>query len=223
MPYNTDGAHRPIVIVIGMLKGGAGKTTSAIFTALRYAALGMSVDLLDGDQTSQSAHDWAGLAKRAGTPLPFEVTRFPWQEDVAAEIRQRRTGGADVIVVDAGGGSSGYLEEAVSEADILLMTLAPSGADARRLQATITAAERGAARNASGLDAYVALVRADYRTSAPGRWEEQLRADDRPLLGSTIRDLVLYSDAYGTRPGDVGEYEPLLREVEADAGLVVPA
>jgi chromosome partitioning protein len=220
MPEITDIRRRPRVIVVGMLKGGSGKTTSAVMIASRYAALGEEVDLLDGDQTSQSSYDWARQAELAGNPLGFRVDRHPYVDDVVEEIRGRRDRGRRVVV-DAGGGSAQYLEEVCSIADVLLVTLAPSGADARRLDATLRAAERGAARNPEGLDAYVALVRCDYRTSAPGRWADQLRDDERPLLDTTIRDLVLYSDAYGHRPEDVGEYEPLLAEVEAE--LAVPA
>ncbi|WP_406485747.1 hypothetical protein [Streptomyces phaeochromogenes] len=43
------------VIVVGMLKGGTGKTTSAWFIALYYAVvLGLPTLLLDADATSQS-------------------------------------------------------------------------------------------------------------------------------------------------------------------------
>lgn len=220
MPETTTIGRRPRVIVVGMLKGGSGKTTSAVLIAHRYAALGDDVDLLDGDQTSQSSYDWARQAGLAGNPLPFNVDRHPYVDDVVEEIRRRRDAGRRVVV-DAGGGSAQYLEEVCSIADVLLATLAPSGADARRLDATLRAAERGAARNPDGLDAYVALVRCDNRTSAPGRWEEQLLADERPLLDTKVRDLVLYSDAYGHRPDDVGEYEPLLAEVEAERAAVL--
>lgn len=216
---------RPLVVTIGMLKGGAGKTTSAVFAATRYAEQGLAVTVLDGDQTSQSAHDWARLAAAAGDPLPFEVVRFPFVDDVAREIAERRASGkADVVIVDAGGGSALYLEEAASESDALLMPLAPSGADTRRIQATMVAAERGAARNPRGLVAFLCLVRADARTSQPRRWRKQLETDGHPLLDCSIGDRVLYSDAYGTWPESVGEYDAVLAEVEAELEpAVVPA
>lgn len=223
MPHLLTLSDRTVVIVIAMLKGGSGKTTSAVLTALYYARQGLDVDLLDGDHTSQSAYDWARIAAASGTPLPFQVERFPYTNDIAAELRQRRAASPTKkrIIVDAGGGDAMYLEEAASEADILISTLAPSAADARRVDATLKAAERGAERNPRGLLTTMALVRADHRTSQPRRWRNQLKADGRPLLDTSIGARVLYSDAYGTCPDDVGEYAPLLAEVETD--LVVPA
>jgi cellulose biosynthesis protein BcsQ len=55
------------VIVVGMLKGGTGKTTSAWFIALYYAVvLGLPTLLLDADATSQSAYDWFKVATAEG-------------------------------------------------------------------------------------------------------------------------------------------------------------
>lgn len=207
---------RARVIVVGMLKGGSGKTTSAIFIALTYARRGQRVLLLDGDQTSQSAYDWAKLAAGADEPLPFEVERYPFP-DIAEHLRQIRGDEYDVIIVDAGGGSDTYFEHAVSSADLVLMPLAPAGADARRVDATLASAIRGADRNTNedGVSAVMVLVRADRRTGQPAAWRKQLEADDHNLAHTEIGDYVLYSDAYGHCPKGVGEYETLLIEVGA--------
>lgn len=206
------------VIVVGMLKGGSGKTTTAMFTALTYAQRGQSVLVLDGDQTSQSAYDWSRLAADAGDPLPFEVERYPF-EDIAAHINTTRSQ-YDVIVVDAGGGSATYLEEAVTAADLLIIPTAPAAADTRRLAATLASATRGADRTTQpgGVSAVMVMVRADHRTGQPAAWRQQLVDDGHVLATTTIRDLVLYSDAYGHTPTDAGEYPALLAEV----GLLDP-
>lgn len=206
---------RALVIVVGMLKGGAGKTTTAMFTALAYARRGLRVTVLDGDQTSQSAYDWSRLAANAGEPLPYHVERYPF-EDIADHLRRLR-GEYDVVIVDAGGGSATYLEEAVSAADLLLIPLAPTGADARRVEATLASATRGADRNTNedGVSAVVILVRADRRTGQPVAWRQQLEADDHNVAKTEIGDYVLYSDAYGHCPKDAGQYERLLIEVGA--------
>ncbi|TDD64766.1 ParA family protein [Jiangella aurantiaca] len=200
-----------IVIVVGMLKGGSGKTTTAMFTGLTYAQRGRRVLLLDGDQTSQSAYDWSQLAAAAGEPLPFTVERYPF-EDIAAHIDRARTEW-DVVIVDAGGGSATYLEEAVSAADLLLIPTAPAAADTRRLAATLASATRGADRNSRGVSAVMVMVRADHRTGQPASWRDQLVADGHTLAATDIRDLVLYSDAYGHTPPHAGEYPALLAEV----------
>ncbi|WP_018658494.1 ParA family protein [Actinomadura flavalba] len=207
-------SHRPIVITLGMLKGGSGKTTSAMFIALRYARSGRRVVVLDADPTSQSAHDWARLA---GDALPVTVVRHTY-DDIADEIG-RQAQAHDVVVVDVGGGAPHLLEAAASVSDVLLMPLAPAAADARRVAATLASAERGAARNRRGLLAYVVIVRADGRSAEPARWREQMQRDGHPLVETTIGARVLYSRAYGTAPSDVGEYEALLAEVEQDLAV----
>lgn len=207
----TTGIVTGIVIVVGMLKGGSGKTTTAMFVALAYAQRGRRVLLLDGDQTSQSAYDWSRLAADAGEPLPFEVERYPFEDiaDHAGRAREQY----DVVIVDAGGGSASYLEEAVSAADLLLIPTAPAAADTRRLAATLASATRGADRNPRGVSAVMVMVRADHRTGQPAAWSSQLVADGHNLATTHIRDLVLYSDAYGHTPSSAGEYPALLTEV----------
>lgn len=216
IPVLTD---QGLVIVVGMLKGGTGKTTTAIFTALAFAEQGREVEVLDGDLTSQSAYDWWLLASGTDRPLPFRVTRFPF-ENIAEEIQQRRTAGS-VLIIDAGGHNAGYLEEACSEADALLIPLSPTAADARRLDGTWKTAERAAARNPhpAGLYAVCTLVRADRRTTQPRKWRAQLDADDRSLTETIIGDRVLYSDAYGQRPEHPGEYTDLINELDGDMEL----
>lgn len=212
----TEAQGRALVIVVGMLKGGSGKTTSAIFMALAYARRGHRVLVLDGDATSQSAYDWARLAEAAGEPLPYTVQRHPF-EDIADYLREVRETDYDVIIVDAGGGSATYFELAVSAADLVFMPLAPAGADARRVDATLASATRGADRNDNedGVSAVMVLVRADRRTGQPAAWREQLEADDHNIAKTEIGDYVLYSDAYGHCPRSAGEYEKLLVEVGA--------
>lgn len=205
-----------LVIVIGMLKGGTAKTHSAMFIALRYALQGKRVIVLDGDPTSQSAWDWVKLAvQERDFEVPYEVERYPFQEDVASHIRDLR-GEFDVVIVDAGGGNPSYLEEVVAEADIFIAPFAPTEGEARRLTPTFKLVERAAGRNARGLVSYAVMVKADHRTGQPKRWRQQVVADGHPLADTDIDMLVLYSDAYGTVPPHAGEYEDLMAEIETD-------
>ncbi|MFR3222849.1 MAG: ParA family protein, partial [Bifidobacterium bifidum] len=54
------------------LKGGVGKTTSAIGTAEALTRLGHTVTVRDADP-SGAATLWAHKAQSAGRPLPFSV------------------------------------------------------------------------------------------------------------------------------------------------------
>lgn len=61
-----------MIVAIVNLKGGVGKTTSAIALATAVSRQGLEVRVLDADPQG-SATMWADLAEEAGEPLPFEV------------------------------------------------------------------------------------------------------------------------------------------------------
>lgn len=60
------------IITMANMKGGVGKTTSTICTAMALHRLGEKVEVRDIDPQG-SATLWAEHASEAGTPLPFEV------------------------------------------------------------------------------------------------------------------------------------------------------
>src|SRR5699024_984859 len=154
--------------------------------------------------TSQSAYDWSRLATQAGAPLPCDVERYPF-DDVSDRIATLRAE-VDVVIVDAGGGSAGYLEAAVSASDLVLATVAPEAAETRRVAGTLQAAERGADRStrADGVGLLVVLTRSKTSSTQRVAWRQQLTDDGHPVAETEIRDLVRYSDAYGTRPVQLG-------------------
>lgn len=61
-----------MIIGISNLKGGTGKTTSAVALATEASDSGFSAVVLDCDPQA-SATLWANYAEEAGTPLPFAV------------------------------------------------------------------------------------------------------------------------------------------------------
>ncbi|MER7922383.1 ParA family protein [Streptomyces sp. NPDC096057] len=214
------------VIVVGMLKGGTGKTTSAWFIALYYAVvLNLPTLLLDADATSQSAYDWFKVAAAAGFEIPANlvVERYPF-EDIAEYIRDKRAE-FGAIVVDAGGGSAKLFHEAVTEANLLLVPVAPTKIERRKLVATFDEAERAAARNEYGVTAHVVMVKADDRTSLPGRAKQQLLEPDQgegigpdhdepfPLAETAIHAWVHYMEAFGEIPTELSEYANLMKEL----------
>ncbi|MFD8736586.1 ParA family protein [Streptomyces sp. NPDC059618] len=216
------------VVVVGMLKGGTGKTTSAWFIALYYAVvLGLPTLLLDADATSQSAYDWFKVAKAEGYEIPehLVVERYPF-DDIAEYIRAKRAE-FGAIVVDAGGGSAKLFHEAITEANRLIVPVAPTKIERRKLVATFDEAERAAARNARDITAHVVLVKADDRTSLPHTAKERLlqptagegigpdRDEPFPLAGTVIHAWVHYMEAFGEIPTELSEYGSLMKELNA--------
>ncbi|MER5431752.1 ParA family protein [Streptomyces sp. NPDC002588] len=222
----TEHVWDAFVIVVGILKGGTGKTTSAWFIALYYSVvLDLPTLLLDADATSQSAYDWFKVAQAAGFEVPenLVVERYPF-DDIAEYIRVKRAE-FGAIVVDAGGGSARIFHEAVTEANLLLVPVAPTKIERRKLVATFDEAERAAARNEHGVTAHVVMVKADDRTSLPSRAKEQLlepaegegigpdRDEAFPLAETTIHSWVHYMEAFGEIPTELSEYAELMKEL----------
>ncbi|WP_385624505.1 hypothetical protein PXH67_11025 [Streptomyces sp. P8-A8] len=73
------------------------------------------------------------------------VERYPF-DDIAEYIRTKRAE-FDAIVVAAGGGSAKLFHEAVTEANLLLVPVAPTKTERRKLVATFDEAEHAAARD----------------------------------------------------------------------------
>lgn len=70
----------PRIIAMANMKGGVGKTTSTIGTAIALTRLGRKVEVRDIDPQG-SATLWAAKARTAGEPLPFDVrvtNGSPW-------------------------------------------------------------------------------------------------------------------------------------------------
>jgi chromosome partitioning protein len=214
------------VIVVGMLKGGTGKTTTAWFIALYYAVvLDLPTLLLDADATSQSAYDWFKVAQAAGYEIPANlvVERYPF-DDIAEYIRTMRAE-FGAIIVDAGGGNARIFHEAVTEANLLLVPVAPTKIERRKLVATFDEAERAAARNTRSVTAHVVMVKADDRTSLPSRAKDQLldptegegigpdHDEAFPLAETTIHSWVHYMEAFGEIPNELSEYADLMKEL----------
>lgn len=65
-------ARIPRIIAMANMKGGVGKTTSTICTALALSRLGRKVEVRDIDPQG-SATLWASKDRAVGDPLPFDV------------------------------------------------------------------------------------------------------------------------------------------------------
>jgi chromosome partitioning protein len=130
----------PLVITVANLKGGVGKTTTAVALA-EAASYGGPVTLLDCDPQG-SALDWARRAASAGQPLRSNVV------GIAASDLHRRIGvatrGAAVAVIDAPPpGSLDIARAAIEAADQLVMPCPPNLADLARIPTTQAEANRG--------------------------------------------------------------------------------
>jgi chromosome partitioning protein len=122
-----------LVITVALLKGGAGKSTTAVALA-EAAALSVPAVLIDTDPMG-SARRWAELAEAAGYPLRAEVVRQA-STDLAADVRLASRRAAVVVIDTPPPGALHAAEMAVRVADRVVMPTPPRLADLDRVDAT---------------------------------------------------------------------------------------
>ncbi|MGA5598425.1 division plane positioning ATPase MipZ [Streptomyces cellulosae] len=152
-----------LVIGVGMLKGGTGKTTMTIFVALYVALmLGLKVCVIDTDDNSQSVDNWYQVREQRGEEVPFDLVSYdcnnedgPDLDDVITQLKRQY----DVIVVDSGGAGKEAYWELCQSAHMVLLPLAPSGFEYNRIPATVKQAARGGKANENRLKVFICLVK----------------------------------------------------------------
>lgn len=130
--------HRKVTtmrISICNVKGGTGKTTSAIMLAAAAHAAGYSTRVLDADPQG-SASDWAALAEDSGRPLDFDVIA------VNARSLSRTTGApVDFEFVDCPPGMPSVINATINTADAVIVPTCPSGIEVARMWETLDLAD----------------------------------------------------------------------------------
>lgn len=195
------------VYVVGMLKGGVGKTRLSMLIAFFLAMLGFRVVFIDADSTSQSGHLWKTRVENSeevpGQKLPFELVAYPL-DDLDRKIDEfRNRGDVDYVICDIGGGNTNAFMAAVRRASKLVIPIGADQSEVDRLAPTRLAALGAAAMSTvGGCEIYVAFNKVDRRRKKADKFREQLERTDQeggayPLCGTEIPQLAAYADAYG--------------------------
>lgn len=206
-------AIAPLRLTIGNLKGGTGRSTTAVLLALALSRAdpGTRVYLVDADTANATAWDWS---EDAGETWPPGVTvvRAP-SVHLARRVRDDVPAGAHLII-DTGPHDAGILRQALTVTDHLLVPLAPTGNEVTRLTPTLeAAAEVGVTRE---LRLSILLNRVVPNT----RSRVEVRAAITEQLGlavmaTEVSRRELYAGAHGSVPADLGAYPEVLAELLA--------
>ncbi|HZT66122.1 MAG TPA: AAA family ATPase [Acidimicrobiales bacterium] len=193
-------------IAVANLKGGTGKTTTAVYLAHGLAADGPTL-LVDADPQG-SALSWS----EAAGELPFPVVAMP----VNNLHRQLETVGAGYshVVVDTPPGHVAIVASALRSVDLALVTIQPTVIDVDRLAATLELIEEARAV-ADRPELRILLTRVRRGTKAQREVRDVLAEDELPVLATEIPQREAIAMAAGTVLGQLGEYRDLLDELRA--------
>lgn len=186
-------ARRHVSLTVGNLKGGTAKTTTAMYVAAGLARAGR-VLLVDADPQG-SALDWSEHTER----LPATVIPWPTR-DLARRVADV-AGDYDHIVIDTGPGNPAILRQALLATDELLVPVAPSPVELRRLAPTFELAAEVDAGAGHPVLARVLLARVQARTRAAAAARTVLADLGLPVMTAEIPLRQRYALAWGSVPG----------------------
>lgn len=197
----------PIRLTVGYLKGGTGKSTTAVYLALTLARYSdKPVLLIDADTVNQSTLDWATIA---GAEWPANVQVRYWPGDLAQHIAD--SGHDGHIVIDTGPGSIDIFTEALTVTDLLVTPVAATPTEISRLRTTLSTAAQIATQQE--LDHAVVFTRTQPRTVSYRDARESLAEHGIAVLGTGVPFKLQYSQSFGTVPNDLGTYPDILTEL----------
>jgi chromosome partitioning protein len=196
-------------VTFGNLKGGVGKSTSSVYTALGLAANGGRVLLVDADATNRTCLKWSSLAE----DWPASVTVVSWEvPDLARRVQAVADDYTD-LVIDTGPQRPAILRQALLVTDELVVTTAPSPVELEQLPDTFALAAEVDAISAVFAQVLFVKVRRGTRSAIEARGF--LTEHSLPVMAAEVHLLESYPLAYGTVPADLAEYQAVIGELPA--------
>jgi chromosome partitioning protein len=194
----------PIYTTIS-LKGGVGKTTTAIHLAAVAAEDGRGVTVLDADD-EQSAIQWASFSL-----MPFEVVAAD-RDGLAQQARALTAKDKHhVVIIDTPPNSREILTRAGMLADVCIVPVTPTGVDMNRLTPTLKLLRDIEATRGGKLDVAILLCKWDGHTILAREAVAALKG--WPLLRTKIRGLERYAQAFSATPTYLDEYRAAWKEL----------
>jgi len=191
-----------MIITIGGVKGGTGKTTIATNLVISLLERGEDVLLIDGDEQKTSLHFTALRNEKRDGNAGYSCVRVTGGEQIKAEAARMATK-FGVVVIDVGGWDNVTQRGAILASDMVLFPFQPRTFDAwtlGKVQSLVSEARIYSPK----LKAFTVLSRADTRGSDNDEAAQYLlEAEELTYLPAQICNRKAYSNAAKTGRGVV--------------------
>lgn len=182
-----------MIITVGGIKGGTGKTTIAVNLAIELAKANKDVLLIDADDQG-TATDFAALRDLQGEGL-VSYTSIQLSGKTVREQALKLKDKFDCIVIDTGGRDTTSQRAALSISHLLLIPLAPRSFDVWTLELISSLVEEIATINPA-LKAFSFLNRADVRGNENANAQEIIAEKENiEVLPIVISNRKAFSDS----------------------------
>ena len=196
-----------MILSVVSLKGGVGKTTSALYLATCALEDDLKPVVLDADEEG-SALSWAQLASTRGAALPFEVIRAD-RNSPAKQARDFEKSG-HAVIIDTPPNNRETLTIAGMVSDLVIVPVSPSGLDVDRLVNTLAVLKNVEASKGS-LTLGILLTKYDARQLLAREAQAALSAYS--VFDTRIRNLARYQ-SFGAVPEYLNEYRTAWQEIK---------
>jgi chromosome partitioning protein len=195
-------------IAVVNLKGGVGKTTTAVYLAAGLARRGRTL-LVDADP-QLSAHGWQERVPE----WPVEVVARPSKQLHIAVPRLAE--GYDHVVIDTPPGDLAIARSAILAVQLVVIPVPPALIDLDRLLPTLDLLAE--VEGTHQVDVRVLMTRTRARTRTRDAVRAQLAEMSVPILAAEVPLREVYAVAFGEEPPAAGgDYGDVLAELLGEA------
>ncbi|UXE04027.1 ParA-like dsDNA partitioning protein [Mycobacterium phage Deloris] len=178
-------------------KGGVGKTTTAMYLAAAAARVGVESTVIDADP-QKSASEWLRVATERGIGLPFDVI------DCSNRLVIPDT---QLVLVDTPPGTSDLIQQAIAEADLVIIPCGASPIEVERVFPTLELTTQ--------VPSIVLMTQVDLRAKMVEKVKALFDSRDVPMLNTLVTHRQSIKKSFGTLPIDLEAYWDVWAELES--------